>query len=395
MPTRANDEIIDAIQSGVNQANDLNLIPKPYDSGVELGDFIIDLYQKDSNTFGATVADGAGIFVGGVVAGTLGAAVIAAALMASRVPGYGHGVALWILYEGQAIVTEVSDSVSDYVANDLLEDLRAYTREDLGDDIWDSLDYLDKLFAPIFGNGSGPGGGTPVSDAIADAANWFRDNFKSPLVFDLGPSSLQLQQQADSGAFFDLDNDGFVENPGWTKTDGFLAADKNSNGVIDNQSELFGQDATGSAWDKLRPYDTNNNGVISGAERDALKIWTDADGDGLTDPGELKPLQQAGVASINLFNNGAHFWVGDHEIIGGGTWTKTAGGVGQYYDVFFATDQLNSWYVGPDLANPPTVDIETLFLPLSRGYGNMKALHLAMTEDAGLKAKVEIATFVC
>ena len=45
--------------------------------------------------------------------------------------------------------------------------------------------------------------------------------------------------------------------------------------------------------------------------------------------------------------------------------------------------------MGTSLTEPPVVDIETLFLPLSRGYGNIKSLHYAMTEDAGLKAKIE------
>ena len=289
--------------------------------------------------------------------------------------------------------------------------LNGYTVEDQGGSLkitgggvditltqWVDGDYGIKLEDTTEGGGGGStiGGGAGDDDLwdpcapISHAGSQFAGNFISPIVLDLnGQIGLQLSQVADSHAFFDLDNDGFAEHPGWSSEEGFLIADLNTNNLIDNQTEMFGQTPGSSAWDKLAPYDTDGNGTIEGAERDPLGIWIDANGNGRTDPGELLTLQDAGVASINLTNTNNHFFVGNHEIIGGGSWEKTGGGAGSYYDVFFETDQLNSWYVGDDLANPPPVDIETLLLPLSRGYGNMKALHYAMTDDAALMAKVE------
>ena len=41
--------------------------------------------------------------------------------------------------------------------------------------------------------------------------------------------------------YFDLDKNGFAEKTAWIGTeDGFLALDRNGNGIIDNGGELFG-----------------------------------------------------------------------------------------------------------------------------------------------------------
>jgi hypothetical protein len=48
---------------------------------------------------------------------------------------------------------------------------------------------------------------------------------------------------ADSSAFFDIDNDGFAEWTEWAAAgEGLLAVDSNNNNIIENVSELFGDD---------------------------------------------------------------------------------------------------------------------------------------------------------
>ncbi|QLA20975.1 hypothetical protein [Desulfolutivibrio sulfoxidireducens] len=43
--------------------------------------------------------------------------------------------------------------------------------------------------------------------------------------------------------FFDIDGDGFVERTEWASgNDGMLAVDANENGLIDDVSEIFGND---------------------------------------------------------------------------------------------------------------------------------------------------------
>ena len=56
---------------------------------------------------------------------------------------------------------------------------------------------------------------------------------------------------------------------------GFLAFDKNQNGVIDDGSELFGPE-TGSGFGELAAYDLDNNGWIDESDDifTSLKLWT-------------------------------------------------------------------------------------------------------------------------
>lgn len=52
--------------------------------------------------------------------------------------------------------------------------------------------------------------------------------------------------------------------------------------------------------------------------------------------------------------------------------------------MLFETEQEDSWYVGNDTTATQTINPEALLLPLSRGYGVMKSLHLAASDSAGV-----------
>jgi hypothetical protein len=86
-----------------------------------------------------------------------------------------------------------------------------------------------------------------------------------------------------------------------------LAIDLNGNGSIDDGGELFGEasllpDGTRArdGFEALRAVDGNGDGVIDSRDAvfDHLRVWVDADHDGVSQPGELLTLRQAGVASI-------------------------------------------------------------------------------------------------
>ncbi len=135
-------------------------------------------------------------------------------------------------------------------------------------------------------------------------------NFPSPLILDLNGDGVTSTFIYDTKSYFDLDNDGLKERTGWVQSgDGLLVLDKNSNGIIDNGNELFGnytKDVTGvyddNGFDALSQYDTNNDGIIDSSDDvySVLQIWQDANSDGVTDAGELHSLSELGVASINL-----------------------------------------------------------------------------------------------
>ena len=131
----------------------------------------------------------------------------------------------------------------------------------------------------------------------------------SPLVLDLDGNGVTTRSLSD-GVIFDIDGDGRQERTGWVgQTDGLLARDLNSDGIISGGSELFGTAtrlADGSfakdGFEALAALDLNHDGVINSRDEafSSLRVWRDADSDGYTDVGELQSLPDAGVSSISL-----------------------------------------------------------------------------------------------
>lgn len=95
---------------------------------------------------------------------------------------------------------------------------------------------------------------------------------KDPLVINYNGTSAQL---TDTKFSFDLDSDGNAEKISFTGAgSGFLALDKNGNGIIDNGSELFGTQS-GNGFADLSAYDIDGNNWIdeSDAIYSKLQVW--------------------------------------------------------------------------------------------------------------------------
>lgn len=116
-----------------------------------------------------------------------------------------------------------------------------------------------------------------------------------PLVINLEGSPASFTDQT---FFFDLDSDGKEEELAQLSSgSGFLALDKNGDGIINDGSELFGT-KSGDGFRDLAEYDEDGNGWID--ENDSvfekLKVWT-RDQDGTQ---RLTAIGKAGVGAIYL-----------------------------------------------------------------------------------------------
>jgi hypothetical protein len=128
----------------------------------------------------------------------------------------------------------------------------------------------------------------------------------APIVLDLDGDGIELVSRNKSRAGFDYAGDGAADDTGWIgRDDGFLVIDRNNDGLITEASELSlaseDEDAR-SGLQGLARLDSNGDGVID--NRDArfseLRVWQDRNGNGRTDAGELRSLEEVGIVAINL-----------------------------------------------------------------------------------------------
>ncbi len=152
-------------------------------------------------------------------------------------------------------------------------------------------------------------GGTSIDLRKLDIA-WtqsitYNYDYAYPIALDLDGDGLDLSTVESSSVVVKTAGGG-ISQIGWVgPTDGFLAVDRNGDGAINQLSELsFVQDKPGATSDLegLRTWDSNGDGLLDKNDKDFSKIllFVDANQNGRSTAKELRTLEQAGIAAINL-----------------------------------------------------------------------------------------------
>jgi hypothetical protein len=137
----------------------------------------------------------------------------------------------------------------------------------------------------------------------------------TPVIIDVAGDGYAMSS-ADAGVYFDMNGDGTALRISWTAAgsdDAFLVLDRNGDGRITTGDELFGNFTPQAASDHpngflaLAELDRPENGGNGDAIVDAhdsmassLRLWRDANHDGVSDASEMSTLAENGVTRLHI-----------------------------------------------------------------------------------------------
>jgi len=224
-----------------------------------------------------------------------------------------------------------------------------------------------------------------------------------PLVLDMdgdgfNPTTLE------EGANFDLDQNGYAEKINWVSgDDAILAVDKNGDGTINDGSELFEEgmllangEYSKNGFEVLAEYDTNNDGIVDANDVDFSKllIWKDANGNGISENGELISLTDAGIVAINLNYTHSNTTTSSGAVLGNiATFIKADGTVLDIAEYWVLANKYDTVEVIDDTIELE-ISEEILALPNVGSIGNMPSLHRAMALDETGRVQELVEAFV-
>lgn len=153
------------------------------------------------------------------------------------------------------------------------------------------------------------------------------------IVLDLDGNGIE-STSVESGMLFDGNAIGWRCGTGWLAAeDGFLAFDRNNDGIINDGSELFGIKTVSyhnkggfcsNPLEALAQEDSNKDRVVNAKDQNwqSLKVWRDLNQDGICQPNELFTLEVLGIKSFNLkkyktngqqYNANYHYGSGNYK----------------------------------------------------------------------------------
>lgn len=318
--------------------------------------------------------------------------------------------------EDKAIEAAEKYAEKNFNVKDFVGPLGSYAR-DLAHakndaDVWDAtmdeyfgatknvLEYLrpgiKQEFKNMFHTFSGiqPSKGGCGGDAAGDANKASENAGRriDPLVLDLDGSGVRFIEVHRSKAFFDLTANRFASRTAWIQPGAaFLAVDENQDGIINNITELIG-DETHEGFKELAKFDLDRDGKISAGEieRAGLVLWRDNNADGMTQPGELMGLAEMGITELGLNPQQLGRDSKDVRLLAKSYYIRH-GIKGGLYELDFLTLPAYSRYVGALDEAAPAVAMQKRLVSVDkgidldlRGYGLIPELALAIKENPAL-----------
>lgn len=248
---------------------------------------------------------------------------------------------------------------------------------------------IDRIQEDPFGYGKPDSGANPD----APASKTYRIQYYDPLALDLNGDGVikTISSNELTGVLFDNDSDGVRTATGWVSPeDGLLVRDINNDGLINNGSELFGDntklsngDNAENGFSALSDLDSNNDGRVDSSDEkfNELKIWKDINGDGISQSDELFTLNDVGVKSLSTGVDSIQNEVVEGAIIAEtGSFERLDNSIGFMADLNFEKNDTYSKYIS-DIE----ISDEVKLLANIKGYGRLKDFHQYSMESDSFK----------
>ena len=127
----------------------------------------------------------------------------------------------------------------------------------------------------------------------------------TPIAVPLRPGLTALEiTDNDARVLFDADGSGLPKRWTWITPDaGWLVYDQLGTRDVGSALQLFGSVTFWLFWENgyraLRALDDNGDRRLEGVELTSLAIWRDRNRNGLSEPGEVQPLNAWGIVSLS------------------------------------------------------------------------------------------------
>ncbi len=192
-----------------------------------------------------------------------------------------------------------------------------------------------------------------------------------PVMIDLDADGVEMIDADDSRLLRDLDGDGWMERLGWSaEDDALLAYDADDDGFITRAEEIsFVSYTPGARTDLegLAAFDTDGDGRLTAAdaEWERFRLWQDRGADGVSAPGELTPLAEAGIVAIGLASDGRSEARGANLLFGRSSYERADGSTGEVGDVMFGARETGVPAPPPAAAGSGAEALEAHFARLA------------------------------